>query len=114
MKYFISALKKYARFYGRSRRREYWNYMLILTLLSLLVAVTGSEALYIGFAAFMLLPTLTITIRRLHDAGRTGWWLLVVALPILGALLILFFLLQNSREENDYGPSPKYMDLMFY
>src|ERR1700704_2953021 len=99
MSWFIIALKKYATFSGRSRRSEYWYftlfYLLIYILLMLVDMATGiySTESEIGllttlFALAMLLPSLAVTIRRLHDTGHSGWWILIGAIPLLGGLIL--------------------------
>lgn len=119
MDWFRAALGKYATFAGRARRREYWNYVLwcFLIYLGLLIvdAVTGtfSMELEIGFLSglFLLatcLPSVAVAVRRLHDTGRSGWWLLVGLLPLLGQLVLLFFMVQEGDPgDNRYGPDPK-------
>ncbi|MET7860418.1 DUF805 domain-containing protein [Streptomyces sp. NPDC005318] len=100
-------------FSGRARRKEYWmhalfNYIAIIVAV-VLDAVLGTlpiiTALY-GLA--ILLPSLGVSIRRLHDTGRSGWWLLFAIIPLVGAItLLVFTCLEGDRSDNAYGPDPK-------
>ena len=111
MEYFIDALKKYADFTGRARRKEYWMFILFYLIfyiaLTVIDAAIGSYALAALFSLALLLPTISIAARRLHDTGRSGWWQLISLIPILGGIVLLVFLVQDSHEENEYGESPK-------
>lgn len=119
MQWFLSALRKYATFSGRSRRSEYWYfflfYLLIVLALGLLDAMLGTAGaagelgLLSGvFVLAMLLPSLAVGARRLHDIGRSGWWLLISFVPLIGAVILLVFALRDGdRGDNAYGPNPK-------
>ncbi len=119
MSWFLLALKKYATFRGRSRRSEYWFFVLFYLLIAVALAVldvllgTFSEddglGLFSGlFALAMLLPTLAVGVRRLHDIGRTGWWLLIAFVPIVGPIVLIVFAVKDSEPgTNAYGPNPK-------
>ena len=119
MNWFLIALKKYATFSGRAQRAEYWYfvlfYILIFIGLSILDGMTGSfsEAAGMGFlggifSLALLLPSIAVGVRRLHDTGRSGWWLLLALIPLIGAIVLLVFTVQDSTPgENQYGPNPK-------
>jgi uncharacterized membrane protein YhaH (DUF805 family) len=118
MSWFVAALKKYAVFRGRACRREYWYfflfYLLISIVLSLMDAILGSSrredvGLLGGlFALGMLLPAIGVGVRRLHDIGKSGWWLLVGFVPVIGGLVLLLFAVRDSEPGgNAYGPNPK-------
>jgi uncharacterized membrane protein YhaH (DUF805 family) len=119
MSWYLAALKKYAVFSGRARRREYWYYTLfnILVSIGLLCvdfALGGYSARWmVGFfsplyALATLIPGTAVTVRRLHDAGHTAWLMLLPLIPILGAIVLLVFLLKDSQPgDNRYGPNPK-------
>ena len=111
MEYFIGALKKYADFTGRARRKEYWMfyliYMLLLIAVYVLDAVLGMGLLSIVFTLGMLIPSISIATRRLHDTGRSGWWQLIAFIPFIGFIILIFFLAQDSQGTNDYGVSSK-------
>jgi uncharacterized membrane protein YhaH (DUF805 family) len=119
MSWFLAALGKYATFAGRARRREYWFfflfYVLIYFALSFLDSLFGAfdpkrgVGLLSGvFALGMLLPSLAVGARRLHDIGRSGWWLLISLVPLVGLLVLMAFALKDGDPgPNAYGPSPK-------
>ncbi|WP_300115411.1 DUF805 domain-containing protein [Sphingobium sp.] len=129
----ILPLRRYARFNGRARPREYWMFVLLVVLalvaLSILetalgLAVTeqwvrtgpwGASAIYRThggpltglFALGILIPHLAVMVRRLHDTDRSGWWLLLGLLPLLGGLvLLIFFIIGGTRGPNRFGPDP--------
>ena len=97
MKWYLTTLKKYAIFNGRSRRTEYWMFVLLNTLimlgLSFLIIneIIGLSLIYV-FAALTVIPTVSVTVRRLHDTNRSAWWLLLPLIPILGELVFLVFM----------------------
>jgi uncharacterized membrane protein YhaH (DUF805 family) len=118
MKWYLQALKHYAVFNGRASRKEYWIFVLFQILAVLAIsaaeraaAVANPEILFgwytAGFLLLTLLPALAVTIRRLHDTGRSGWWGLLHAVPVAGTLLLQAFMLPASaRGRNRYGPAP--------
>jgi len=120
MNWYLEAVKnKYAVFDGRAHRQEFWYfmlfYLLIYTALSLVDHVIGAveeqtgTGLFSGlYALAMLVPSLAVGARRLHDTGRSGWWQLLSLIPILGVLILIFFFVQDSQPgDNQYGPNPK-------
>lgn len=82
MDHFIGCIKRYADFTGRARRQEFWMYVLVYFLLSLAVSlvdyVLGTGILGLVFSLGLLLPTIAVTARRLHDIDRSGWWQLII------------------------------------
>ena len=114
MSWYIAALKKYAIFNGRSRRLEYWMFMLISGLIVAGLSVAGTSMgnypplLSALYALAVLIPAIAVTVRRLHDTDRSGWWLLISLVPFIGQLILLVFLLiGGKRDRNQYGPDPK-------
>ncbi len=119
MNWFLVVLKKYATFSGRAQRAEYWWFYLISTLiiigLSLIDQATGTldEETGMGllttlYSLAILIPSIAVGVRRLHDTGRSGWWLLIGLIPVLGSIvLIVFFVLDSEPGENAYGANPK-------
>ena len=119
MNWYFIALKKYAVFSGRSRRKEYWYfylfYILFIFVLSFIDVMIGTydavaEIGLIGgvFILFSLIPLLATSVRRLHDTDRSGWWLLINLIPLIGVIVFTVFTLQDSKPgENQYGSSPK-------
>ena len=119
MNWYLQALKKYADFNGRARRREYWFFVLFNIIISIVLTVcdvvlgTYNAAASIGiltgiYTLAVLIPGIAVSVRRLHDTGRSGWWLLIVLVPLIGWIVLLIFMLIDSQPgQNAYGPSPK-------
>lgn len=107
MDYFINALKKYADFSGRARRKEYWMFILIYMIISVVLSIFGLDVISGLVALGLLVPSLSIAARRLHDTGRSGWWQLIVLIPLIGAIVLIIFLAQDGHDENSYGVNPK-------
>ncbi|WP_086791130.1 DUF805 domain-containing protein [Streptomyces thermovulgaris] len=112
MHWYLEVLKKYAVFTGRARRREYWMFFLVNFIVGLVLAVIGQvldlEILQYLYSLAVLLPGLGVSVRRLHDTGRSGWWLLISLVPLIGAIVLLVFLVSDSQPDtNQYGPNPK-------
>ncbi|HEX9533541.1 MAG TPA: DUF805 domain-containing protein [bacterium] len=115
MSWYIGALKKYADFNGRAGRAEFWMFTLISTIISVILylidggIMPGSNIrlLYTLYSLAVLVPSLAVSVRRLHDTGRSGWWILINVIPILGQLVYLVFLLRDSQGANQYGSSPR-------
>ena len=104
VEHYIGGLLKYAEFRGRASRAEYWWFILADAMLMVVFLVLGQASLLIVFAFVVFVPNLSVTVRRLHDTNRSGWWLLLSAVPA-GPLLLLFFWCQRGHvEENRYGP----------
>jgi uncharacterized membrane protein YhaH (DUF805 family) len=97
---------KYADFKGRALRSEYWWFWLFTVIVGLALT-TVSEAMAGIFYVGALLPSLAAAARRLHDTGRTGWWLLIGFIPLVGAIVLVVFMTQEgSGIDNEYGPAP--------
>lgn len=118
MKYYFLAFKKYAVFSGRSTRSEYWYFTFISLLIFGLFFVCDIAMMYgsgIDFPIFsqiynliIVIPSLALGARRLHDIGKSGWWMLVVIIPLVGALYLIYFLMKDGQvESNIYGSNPK-------
>ncbi|MEI6858412.1 MAG: DUF805 domain-containing protein [Shewanella sp.] len=107
MDYFIGALKKYADFSGRARRKEYWMFVLIYMVINVVLTVLDIYMLSAIVSLALLVPSLSISARRLHDTGRSGWWQLIYLLPLIGLIVMIVFLVQDSHDDNDYGVNPK-------
>ena len=120
--YYLDVVKnRYADFEGRARRREYWMFALFNVVVAVgFVAVAGvlglvSEILaglffllYYLYALAVLVPSLAFTVRRLHDTGRSGWWVLVSVVPFVGGFVLLYFMVvEGDAGPNAYGPDPK-------
>jgi uncharacterized membrane protein YhaH (DUF805 family) len=112
MSWFIEALKKYAVFSGRARRSEYWYFVLfyiILYAVFLGVGLAIKGPALVGIVALgLLLPFWGVTVRRLHDTGKSGWMILLGIIPLVGTIILLVFYCTDSVPgENKYGPNPK-------
>ncbi|MFE9625656.1 DUF805 domain-containing protein [Streptomyces sp. NPDC006527] len=112
MSWFILVLRKSLVFRGRARRMEYWMFSLISSLIYLAMLFAdefvGNEAFSIGFTLVILLPALAVTVRRLHDTDRSGWWSLIAVVPCVGTIAMLIFTAtEGTPGQNRYGPNPK-------
>lgn len=131
MKEYVQAFKQYAEFSGRSRRRDYWMFILIHTIITIVVTLVAFIGIMIGillvsgalwiagvsyygslillfvYYAATLIPSLAIATRRLHDIGYSGWYLLLLLIPIVGAIILLIFMIRGSQPgDNQFGPEP--------
>jgi uncharacterized membrane protein YhaH (DUF805 family) len=131
MNWYLEVLKKYAVFDGRARRKEYWFFILFNVLISMALGFIDrlmenvvpetdlgifGGGTYVGFlgifsgiyALGVMIPVMAVSVRRLHDTGRSGWWLLINFMPVIGAVVFFYFMILDSDpERNEYGPSPK-------
>ncbi len=119
MNWYLGVLKKYAVFSGRARRKEYWMFFLFNLIISIILLaidkMTGSfsETTGIGilesiYSLAVIIPSIAVAVRRLHDTDRSGWWLLIALIPLIGAIVLLVFMVQDGKPgQNRYGPNPK-------
>lgn len=103
MDYFTGALKKYADFTGRAHRQEYWMFILIYMTINIVLAVLGLDFISALVGLGLFIPSISIAARRLHDTGRSGWWQLIVLIPIIGLIVLIVFLAQDGHDQNDYA-----------
>ena len=113
---FVEAIKdgfgKYVTFSGRSSRSAYWYWVLFAFIVAVVATIIdvaiGSRIVSLITTLALLLPGLAVGIRRLHDIGRSGWWLLISLIPLVGLLILMAFALKDGDPgPNAYGPSPK-------
>ena len=110
MQAFQSALGNYANFNGRARRSEYWWFFVIVNVVVGVLTLAGGAILPAlagvgGLVALaLLLPALAVTVRRLHDTDRSGWWILLGLVPFGGIVLLVFFFLPGTSGPNRFGP----------
>ena len=103
----------YFDFNGRARRAEFWWYVLVVVIISVILNVVDSIAHLGGilgglFSLAMLLPNLGVAVRRLHDINRSGWWILIAFVPLVGAILLIYWYAQpGTSGANQFGPDPK-------
>ena len=129
MNWYLKCVNQYADFRGRARRKEYWMFILwnivIASALGAFMMVTMafdeyadstlssiplgiSFFLYILYALFIFIPSLAVCVRRLHDIGKSGWWLLIDVIPVIGPIILLvWYCTEGQRCENEWGPDPK-------
>lgn len=119
MDWYVTALKKYAVFSGRAQRAEYWYFvlfnLLVMIGLAIVDSITGSFSGDMGMGLLsglyylgVLVPSVAVTVRRLHDTSRSGWWLLIGLIPLVGGLILLYVMVQDSKPgTNQYGLNPK-------
>ncbi|GAA4936027.1 uncharacterized membrane protein YhaH (DUF805 family) [Actinomycetospora succinea] len=126
MQWYLKVLKQYADFNGRARRTEFWMFTLFSAIASIVLgiidtvigtaSVYGSGGTYFYspgllqglYALAVLIPTLAVTVRRLHDTDRTGWWVLIALIPFVGGIVLLVFMcLDGTPGVNQYGMNPK-------
>ncbi|HEX8494176.1 MAG TPA: DUF805 domain-containing protein [Pyrinomonadaceae bacterium] len=118
MNWYLEVLKKYAVFSGRARRKEYWFFTLFNIIISLALTMldiwlgladrSGWGPLGGIYTLAVFIPGLAVTVRRLHDTGRSGWWFLIALVPCVGGIILLIYLVEDSQPgENEYGPNPK-------
>ncbi|MFF8600195.1 DUF805 domain-containing protein [Streptomyces sp. NPDC015232] len=113
MNWYLDVLKKYATFSGRARRKEYWMFTLfqilatiVLVLIDLLLSTL--PLITVVYALATVIPSLAVTVRRLHDTGRSGWWYFISLVPFVGAIILLVFeCTEGQAHDNEYGPNPK-------
>ena len=124
MEWYLKVMKQYADFSGRARRTEYWMFTLIYNVITYAIyfaAIVGMSQsptmLTIAMGAVVVLslvhfiPSLAVLARRLHDTDRSGWWFLIVFIPIIGIIVLIVFLCQDSVPgRNKWGPNPKNPD----
>lgn len=114
MNWYISVLKQYAVFSGRARRTEYWMFVLcnviVMLLLGMVDKLIGGDNELISsiYSLAVLLPSLGVAARRLHDTDRSAWWLLLGLIPVIGTLVLIYFMVCNGQQgPNRFGDDPK-------
>ncbi len=125
MNWYLEVLKKYVDFSGRARRKEYWYFVLFNVIISIVLSVMdgvlglktrdGVSPLSGLYSLAVLLPSIAVGVRRLHDTGRSGWYLLLGLIPCIGGIILLVFAIEDSQfGENEYGPNPKEEETTIY
>ena len=127
MKYYLKALKNYAVFNGRATRSELWFFILFNFIFAIIAAVLDNifgttfpimdspywhlpweyGYIYMVYCIFIILPSLALEVRRLHDVGKSGWFILISLIPLVGAIwLLILFCTKGNSGDNNYGPDP--------
>jgi uncharacterized membrane protein YhaH (DUF805 family) len=119
MKYYKKVLQNYATFTGRARRKEYWHFMLFNVIFILAAVILdnifgiamegmGYGPIYGLYVLATFLPGFAVAVRRLHDVGKSGWFIFIVLIPIIGAIwLIVLYATEGTKGSNEYGEDPK-------
>jgi uncharacterized membrane protein YhaH (DUF805 family) len=120
MQWYLKVLRQYADFTGRARRTEFWMFVLFNVLISIVLrivdnlifgnssGVSGGGPLGLLYSLAVLLPSIAVSARRLHDIGRSGWWQLIAIIPIIGWILVIVWYATAGRTEpNQWGANPK-------
>ena len=113
MDWFIDCItKNYVNFSGRARRKEYWMFNLFNIIACFVVMLLDSffelnNILILIYVLAILLPSYAVTVRRLHDTGKSGWWLLLMFVPFGNIILLIFCLIDSTPGPNQYGENPK-------
>ncbi|MBE6293284.1 MAG: DUF805 domain-containing protein [Bacteroidales bacterium] len=96
-----SVFSNYANFSGRARRSEYWYFVLF----SLIIGLIPIVNLIVGLIS--IIPSIAVCVRRLHDIGKSGWWLLLCLIPIVNLILLVWYCTDSQPGENQWGANPK-------
>jgi uncharacterized membrane protein YhaH (DUF805 family) len=113
MNWYLKCLKQYADFSGRARRKEYWMFFLfnlifgvVANVLDFALGVDGVFGLL--YLLGLLIPGLAVTVRRLHDIDKSGWWIFIALIPLIGGIwLLVLVATDSSAGKNQYGENPK-------
>ncbi len=117
MNYYLSALTNYANFSGRARRAEYWNFYLFNVIAYIVLGALSALgnaffALIFVYAVGILIPSLALSVRRMHDLGKSGWYMLVTLIPLVGGIWFLVLTCTEGEEgTNEYGLDPKAVEV---
>lgn len=110
MEHFIDGFRRFADFSGRATREQFWMfflfYIVACVVLSILDAFLGMQVLSTIFLLAIIVPSWAYGARRLHDIGRSGWWQLIVLIPLIGIIVLIVFWAQPSQGDNRFGPGP--------
>ena len=124
MEWYLKVMRdNYANFSGRARRKEYWMFVLVQTIvmigLMILDSVLGLDfelqGISLGYGYLYLIgiivhfiPSLAVVVRRLHDVGKSGWFYFIFLIPIIGVLwLLVLYCTEGQKQDNKWGPDPK-------
>lgn len=119
MYWYLKALKQYADFSGRARRKEYWMFVLFNVIFAIVAMILDNilgltigdltyGVFYFLYGLTVLIPGLAVAVRRLHDIGKSGWMILITIIPLIGAIWLLVLLMTDSNPgENEYGHNRK-------
>ncbi|MBT4518991.1 MAG: DUF805 domain-containing protein [Halieaceae bacterium] len=106
MDWYLKVLRNYIGFSGRAHRTEFWSFVLINLVISLVLQFVSTD-LGSLYSLAVLIPSLAVGFRRLHDTGRSAWWWLIVLVPLVGWIVLIVFYCQDSEGDNEYGAVPQ-------
>ena len=106
IKILVEPYKKFVDFTGRARRREYWLFILSYWVGAMLIAVL-SDIMALAFLLLATIPMISVSVRRLHDINKSGWWFLIMFIPIIGFYFIFLACKNSDQKENQFGKTPK-------
>jgi len=115
---YLEVLRKYAVFSGRARRNEYWMFVLFNLIIGIVLGVIegivgiapqSDQSVLAGiYSLAVLIPSIAVFVRRLHDTNHSGWWFFIAFVPLIGAIVLLVFMVRDSDQgDNQYGANPK-------
>ena len=113
MNWYLDAFKNYANFQGRARRKAYWMFIIFWLIAATIIGILDSVLETYGtiFSLYVLgtlIPIIALSVRRLHDIGKSGWWYFIQFVPLIGGIWLLILLVTDSQPgSNQYGPNPK-------
>ncbi|NVO86130.1 DUF805 domain-containing protein [Hymenobacter terrestris] len=120
MEYFLHGIRNYAVFSGRARRKEYWMFALFQALIGIVILLADSllgisfgenydfGILHSLYSLALFIPGLAVSVRRLHDVGKSGWFMFIILIPLVGVIwLLVLDCTEGTRGDNQYGPDPK-------
>ncbi|MEM6764419.1 MAG: DUF805 domain-containing protein [Bacteroidota bacterium] len=122
MEWYLKVLRQYADFSGRARRKEYWMFTLFHVIFTVSAVMidglvfnmgfdSGFGFVYMGYVLATLLPSVAVSVRRLHDVGKSGWFLMISLIPLIGSIwLLVLYVTEGEQTENAWGPDPKSPD----
>ncbi|WP_010198504.1 DUF805 domain-containing protein [Bacillus sp. m3-13] len=123
MHWYLEGFRNYFNFSGRAGRKEYWIFTLVHSVIfwvipmfiayffqdsEIIVGIFG--LFYLIFILGTIIPVISINVRRLHDIGKSGWWYLIILIPIVGGIILFVFACIESEHDNKYGPNPRKYD----
>lgn len=120
MNWYLKVLRQWSDFKGRARRKEYWMFVLFNIIFLIIAAILDNVFgltfsreipygyIYMLYALIVLIPGIAVSIRRLHDISKSGWWYLIAFIPLIGAIwLLVLFVTDGTPGENQWGMNPK-------
>ncbi len=116
MKWYLKVWKQYADFKGRARRKEFWMFVLFNMIAVSAISIFdyilfGSFVVYYIYVLAAFIPSLAVGVRRLHDTGKSGWWMLINLIPLVGLIMYLLYMCEEGYiGNNQYGENPKGQD----